>query len=369
MMPVLAPILDVNSETGIIVSWHKQNRDEVKRGDAIVEIETSKSIIVVEAQDEGFLLQAAPEDAEVSLKAPVAHLFEDMKALEAFTKRQAEEKSEEKPYRATAKAEALAKKHGIDLEKLDQGQLITTKEVEQAIADAQPVDMSVLPELLEVEAGVERVVLFGGGLGATQVIDIYRDDPKRKAVGIVDDDRAKWGQLVYDVPVIGAVDRLGELYKQKKFDSALCAISTSVPTRTKFRKMCEKLGIPMANAIDRTSKLSSDVEIGTGNVICGFCYFGTGTKVGSGNFISAYNSYDHHNELGNDISTGPGVMTSGLVKIGNRVRMGTGIFIEPHVELGDGVVVASGAVLVQSVPAEHVVKARTGRIAIVPLRK
>ena len=55
MMPVLAPILDVNSETGIIVSWHKQNRDEVKRGDAIVEIETSKSIIVVEAQDEGFL--------------------------------------------------------------------------------------------------------------------------------------------------------------------------------------------------------------------------------------------------------------------------------------------------------------------------
>ncbi len=68
MISILAPILDVNSETGIIVSWHKQNRDEVKRGDAIVEIETSKSIIVVDAQDEGFLLQAAPENAEVSLK-------------------------------------------------------------------------------------------------------------------------------------------------------------------------------------------------------------------------------------------------------------------------------------------------------------
>ena len=61
-----------------------------------MEIETSKSVIVVEGQDEGFLLQAAPEDAEVSLKAPVAYLFEDMKALEAFTKHQAEEKSEEK---------------------------------------------------------------------------------------------------------------------------------------------------------------------------------------------------------------------------------------------------------------------------------
>ena len=43
-------------------------------------------------------------------------------------------------------------------------------------------------------------------------------------------------------------------------------------------------------------------------------------------------------------------MTSGLVRIGDRVRLGTGIFVEPHLEIGDGAQVASGAVIVTSVP-------------------
>lgn len=58
-----------------------------------------------------------------------------------------------------------------------------------------------------------------------------------------------------------------------------------------------------------------------------------GRPVGDNNFISAYNSFDHHSELGSDISTGPGCMTSGLVQIGDRCRLGTRIFIEPHVTL------------------------------------
>ena len=62
--------------------------------------------------------------------------------------------------------------------------------------------------------------------------------------------------------------------------------------------------------------------------------------------LSAFNSFDHHNVLGTDIATGPGCMTSGLVHIGDRVRMGTGIFVEPHVEIGEGAQVASGAVIV-----------------------
>jgi acetyltransferase-like isoleucine patch superfamily enzyme len=114
--------------------------------------------------------------------------------------------------------------------------------------------------------------------------------------------------------------------------------------------------------------LAKDVKIGLGNVICAFCHFGTGTVIGDNNFISAYNSFDHHSVIGSDISTGPGCIASGIVKIGNRVRMGAGIFIEPYLELEDDVQVASGAIILKSVPARHVVKRKVFTTVVVPIR-
>ena len=170
------------------------------------------------------------------------------------------------------------------------------------------------------------------------------------------------------VPVVGGVERLVKLFAEDAFDAAIIDISTSVPARARLRGVLEANGIPLANAIDPTARIAADVTFGTGNVVCAFCHFGVGTVVGDNNFLSAFNSYDHHNRLGSDISTGPACMTSGLVVLGDRVRLGTGIYVEPHVEIGDDVQVASGSVIVTSVPAGHAVKRRSVTTTVVPLR-
>lgn len=54
--------------------------------------------------------------------------------------------------------------------------------------------------------------------------------------------------------------------------------------------------------------------------------------------------------------------------LGDRVRLGTSIHVEPYVEVGDDVQVASGLVIVASVPAGHAVKRRVVTTAVVPLR-
>jgi hypothetical protein len=112
------------------------------------------------------------------------------------------------------------------------------------------------------------------------------------------------------------------LVAENRFDSVVIAISTSVPARTRFRELCGELGIPLANAIDPSARIAAEVELGAGNVVCAFCHFGVGTRIGDNNFLSAYNSFDHRNVVGTDISTGPGCMTSGLVRIGDRARLG-----------------------------------------------
>jgi hypothetical protein len=255
----------------------------------------------------------------------------------------------------------------VDVEELlaTHGGLITVGIVEAA-ADSAP--RGPLPDPLPVQSGVRRIVLIGAGLGATQVQEIIRSDPTRKAVAIVDDAQKTWGEVVGGVPVIGPPDRMLELHRDGALDGAIIAVGTSVAARARLRKLCDEARLPLESAIDPSARIAAAAQIGAGNVICALCHVGTGTVLGENNFISAYNSFDHHNVIGSDIATGPGCMTSGLVKIGDRCRLGTGVFIEPHVELGAEVTVASGAIIVGSVPARHSVKRRLLTTTVVPRR-
>jgi pyruvate/2-oxoglutarate dehydrogenase complex dihydrolipoamide acyltransferase (E2) component len=368
MKQVLVPTTDVNSETGLLVEWLADDRSEVEAGETIAEIETSKAIIEVPAPQAGFLLHAVREGAEVRLTEPVARLFDDASALEAYAEEEQRQRVQaaESGVRASTPARRRAEELGVDLASIGGDALITVGMVEAAAA-ATTAEID-LPDPLPGVAALPRIALIGAGLGATQVIDILQASESGTAVAIVDDDASRWAGEVMGVPVVGSFERLVKLFGESTFDAAIISISTSVAARARLREALTINGIPLANAIDPTARIAADVTFGTGNVVCAFCHFGVGTVVGDNNFLSAFNSYDHHNRLGSDISTGPACTTSGLVTLGDRVRLGTGIHLEPHVELGDDVQVASGSVIIASVSAGHIVKRRIVTTAIVPLR-
>ena len=371
MRELIVPTTDVNSDTAIVTVWHVPDRSHVSAGEIVAEVETSKSVLEVVAPQPGYLLRCAQEGDQIVLASPLAYLFETSEALAEHAARLAEATAaaseSSNGVRATAPAIRRATELGVDLASLPGGELVTLKMVEAAAGEQPPPPDLPLP--LDAASGVQRIALIGAGLGATQVADILAADTSKKAVAIVDDDQKRWGGRVAGVPVVGGTQQLREHYAEGRFESVVVCISTSVPARTRFRELCGDLGIPLANAIDATARIAAEVEIGAGNVVCAFCHLGVGTRVADNNFLSAYNSFDHHNVLGSDISTGPGCMTSGLVHIGDRARLGTGIFIEPHVEIGAGVQVASGAVIVSSVPAEHAVKRRVATTTTVPIRR
>src|SRR5690242_1638702 len=94
MKPVLVPTTDVNSETGVLLSWLAADRTEVSEGDTLAEIETSKAIIDVPCPASGFILHDAREGAEVSLREPVARVFPDLAALEDFADESARQRAQ-----------------------------------------------------------------------------------------------------------------------------------------------------------------------------------------------------------------------------------------------------------------------------------
>ncbi|AKI01852.1 e3 binding domain protein [Hoeflea sp. IMCC20628] len=65
---IIMPALGMAQDTGKIVSWLKQSGDPVRIGDAIMEVETDKTTMEVEAQADGFLtdiMAGAGEDVPV----------------------------------------------------------------------------------------------------------------------------------------------------------------------------------------------------------------------------------------------------------------------------------------------------------------
>jgi acetyltransferase-like isoleucine patch superfamily enzyme len=372
LKPVNVPTTDVNSDRGILVAWRVENRSRVSQGAQVADVETSKALLEVESPADGFLLHAAALNDTVPLDSPIAFVFPDSAALEEYDEnlrrsREAAAATGE-GVRATQQARKRAEELGVDISRLDATRLITVKEVEAAAGRGTVANYSSMPPALRGRDGVQRVLLIGAALGATQVLDILDGAPNQQAVAIVDDDASTWGRDVFGVPVIGGTDRLASLHGEGAYDAAIITIGSSIPARVKLRRLCESRGIPLANAIDKSARLLKDVSIGHGNVIAAFCHIANGTVIGHNNFISAHSSFDHHNVLGSEITTGPACATSGLVRIGSRVKMGMGVLIEPKVEIGDDAVVASGAVIVKSVPAAHAVKVKIVTTAVVPVR-
>jgi pyruvate dehydrogenase E2 component (dihydrolipoamide acetyltransferase)/2-oxoglutarate dehydrogenase E2 component (dihydrolipoamide succinyltransferase) len=68
---IIMPALGMAQDTGIIVSWRKQLGDEVKAGDVLMEIETDKSTVEVEAGYDGYLASVM---AETGVPIPVGQV-------------------------------------------------------------------------------------------------------------------------------------------------------------------------------------------------------------------------------------------------------------------------------------------------------
>ena len=52
---VVMPALEMAQETGKLVSWLKKDGEQVKKGDMLLEVETDKAVVEIEAQTDGVL--------------------------------------------------------------------------------------------------------------------------------------------------------------------------------------------------------------------------------------------------------------------------------------------------------------------------
>jgi acetyltransferase-like isoleucine patch superfamily enzyme len=364
------PKVDSNTEKVLINRWLVQNFEFAEANAVIAIIETSKATFEISAPASGYVYSDIAPEEFTPITQPLGYIFDTLEECKKFAAQCRKKRTEDRtkkstPARATKKASAKAAQLNVSLNEITKKGLITEKDVLEHVPKTPRRAKLYAPPLEPRKAlGIERVLLLCGGRSATQVIEIAQYEKQKRIVGILDDTPEKWGTTLNGIPICGPTHLLKKLFDEKKFDSVIIAISTSVAARDRFRTTCIDSGIPLSNAIHPTAFISSGVTLGTGNIICAFCHFGNDTIIGDNNFISAFNSYDHHNVIGNNISTGPGCMVSGSVTIGDNVRFGAGIFVEPLLVIGHDVAIASGSIITTSIEPESVVKRKLNSIIV-----
>lgn len=85
VVPILMPQAGQSMEEGTILAWKVKEGDRIEIGQIIMEIETDKATMEVEAVDAGRVARIVVGEGEtVDVKAPVAYLAEDDIAVDAY---------------------------------------------------------------------------------------------------------------------------------------------------------------------------------------------------------------------------------------------------------------------------------------------
>ena len=62
---VVMPALEMAQETGKLVSWKKKSGEQVKKGEMLLEVETDKAVVEIEAQGDGILGGVTAKEGDV----------------------------------------------------------------------------------------------------------------------------------------------------------------------------------------------------------------------------------------------------------------------------------------------------------------
>ncbi|SMO45183.1 2-oxo acid dehydrogenase subunit E2 [Melghirimyces algeriensis] len=142
---IVMPKLGLSMEEGTVVEWHKNEREQVEKGEAIVTISSDKAEIDVEAPDSGILSIVIPQDGVVPVSEVIGFVGAEGEAVQS-SKKDVEQKGHQGPEQTdnqnniSPSARKLAKKEGINLSGIQgtgPGNRIMKEDVLQVMADME----------------------------------------------------------------------------------------------------------------------------------------------------------------------------------------------------------------------------------------
>lgn len=194
-----------------------------------------------------------------------------------------------------------------------------------------------------------RTIILGAGGHAQVVADILLRAHVAGGgfvpVGFLDDNPALEGTTILGLPVLGAINRLG----QSDHDAVIAAIGDNRTRAQVFADILRRQG-HVAQAIHPAAVIAPDVQLGRGVTVCAGVVVNTGTVIGDDVILNTGCTVDHHNRIGAHSHIAPGVHLGGEVTVGVGTLVGIGAVVSRGCSVGEWTTVGAGAAVIEDIP-------------------
>jgi len=211
-------------------------------------------------------------------------------------------------------------------------------------------------------AVIEDLVILGAG-GASREIadavsDINRLQPRWNLLGFLDDDPAKLGQSVDDLPVLGPIASAAAY--RARFVIGVAAVRNR-SARSRIGATLVLSAASWATIIHPSASVSRHATIGVGTALLQNVVVCADTVVGDHCFVDYGVMISHDACIENFVTIAPGATVSGGVHLGAGTYVGAGAMLRDGVSVGEGAILGMGAVVVKDVPPAAVMVGNPAR--------
>lgn len=358
MQAVRVPLLNANEDEVVVVDVRVNEGAEVRNGDVLFVVESTKAAMDVEAPCSGYVRNLRAEKGHrVGVNSVLCVITASSDEPVATSEISSNESG--RPFRITRKAQELAERHGLDLSNRGLTGIVKESDVERLLEN-----QSVAPqpgarkrERLEVPPGAgEAVVVYGASGHARVLIDLMRSNGKFFPVAALDDSPSD--AEVLGVPVLGNSSLFAQL-RAEGVEHAVLGIGSvqNHPARVKLYDRLLTAGFTVPNLIHARAMVEPSVMMGVGNQIFAGAVVGSAARLGDDTIINSGTIVSHDCVIASHTHLSPGSILAGGVEVGENTLIGMGVTVYLGVRIGRNVVVANGSHIMKNVPDGTIVRA------------
>jgi sugar O-acyltransferase (sialic acid O-acetyltransferase NeuD family) len=192
-----------------------------------------------------------------------------------------------------------------------------------------------------------QAVIFGASRQGAVILEVLRAQGNLAIAGFLDDDPAKQGTVICDLPVLGGMEWV--MAHAHQHLTAIVAIGNN-DARVFIGDKLRAVGVELTNAVHPSAVVMSTVTMGTGNLICAGAVVVAGTRLENDVIVNTGATIDHDSVLHTGAQIASGVHTAGCVTIGRSAFIGVGAVVGPNVTIGDKCIVGAGSVVLSDLP-------------------
>jgi sugar O-acyltransferase (sialic acid O-acetyltransferase NeuD family) len=199
-------------------------------------------------------------------------------------------------------------------------------------------------------------VILGGGGHARVLIDCIQMIGGISLVGILEHDRTRWGQELFNIPILGGDDLLPEIVARgvNCFVVGVGGTGDNQPRQRLY-------GVGLAShlkpltIVHPAAVCSRWAIVGAGSQLLPGSIINAGAVMGVNVILNSGAIVEHDCVVGNHVHIATGAKLASTVRVGDGAHIGAGATVRQCLTIGERAIIGAGAVVVKDVLADTVV--------------